>query len=55
MHICTQQDPHANPAWSDDYNELVSKLRTNFSPFDIEADAENELEWLKMHDNQKGC
>ena len=37
-------DPHANPAWSDDYDELVSELRTNFGPFDIEADAENELE-----------
>ena len=37
-------DPHANPAWSDDYNELISKLQTNFGPFDIKANAENELE-----------
>ena len=43
-------DPHANPTGSDDYNELVSELWSNFSPFDIEADAENELEWLKMSD-----
>ena len=46
-------DPHANPAWSDDYDELVSELRTNFGPFDIEADVENELEQFKMRDNQK--
>ena len=50
-------DLHANPTWFNNYNELVSELRTklwtNFSPFDIEANAENELEWLKMHDNQK--
>ena len=37
-------DPHTNPAWSDNYDELVSELRTNFGPFDIEADVENELE-----------
>ena len=46
-------DLHANPAWPDDYDMLVSELQTNFGPFDIEANAENELEWLKMHDNQK--
>ena len=46
-------DPHTNPTWSNDYNELVSKLQTNFGSFNIEADAENELKWLKMHDNQK--
>ena len=46
-------DPPANPTWSNDYDELISKLRTNFGPFDIEADAENELERLKMCDNQK--
>ena len=41
-------DLHANPAWSNDYDELISKLQTNFGPFNIEANAENELEWLKM-------
>ena len=46
-------DPHTNPTWADDYDELVSKFQTNFSPFDIEADSENELEWLKVRDNQK--
>ena len=46
-------DLHTNPAWSDNYNKLVSKLWTNFSPFNIEANAENELEQLKMHYNQK--
>ena len=46
-------DPYANPAWANNYAELVSELWTNFSLFDIEADAENELEWLKIHDNQK--
>ena len=46
-------DPHANPTWANNYNELISELWTNFSPFNIEANTENELEWLKMHDNQK--
>ena len=46
-------DLHTNPAWSDGYDKLISELQTNFGPFDIEADAENELEWLKMRDNQK--
>ena len=46
-------DPQANHAWANNYNELISELWTNFGPFDIEANAENELEWLKMCDNQK--
>ena len=46
-------DPHTNPTWSNNYDKLISELQTNFGPFDIEADAENELERLKMCDNQK--
>ena len=46
-------DPYNNPVWANDYAKLISELQTNFGPFNIEADAENELEWLKMHDNQK--
>ena len=46
-------DSHANPTWSNDYNELISELQTNFGPFNIKASAENELEQLKMCDNQK--
>ena len=26
-------DPHTSPAWADDYDKLISKLQTNFSPF----------------------
>ena len=46
-------DPISNPSWADDYTKLVLELQTNFGLFDIEANAENELEWLKMGDNQK--
>ena len=44
-------DPYSNAAWANDYLKLVSELQTNFSPFNIEADTENKLEWLKMCDN----
>ena len=46
-------DLYTNPIWADNCTELISKLWTNFGPFDIKSDAENDLEWLKMHDNQK--
>jgi Domain of unknown function (DUF4939) len=37
-------DPDENPVWSTDYSEFTSELRTNFGPFNPEADAENELD-----------
>ena len=46
-------DPYSNPTWANNYAKLISELQTNVSPFNIEADAENELEQLKIHDNQK--
>jgi Domain of unknown function (DUF4939) len=46
-------DPDENPVWSTDYSEFTSELWTNFGPFNPEADAENELNWLWMKDNQK--
>ena len=46
-------DPYSNPVWADNYAELVSELQTNFGLFNIEANAQNELGWLKMCDNQK--
>ena len=44
-------DPYSNPTLSDNYAKLVLELQTNFSLFNIKANAENELEQLKMHDN----
>jgi Ty3 transposon capsid-like protein len=46
-------DPDENPVWSTNYSEFTSELRTNFGPFNPEADAENELDRLRMKDNQK--
>jgi Domain of unknown function (DUF4939) len=46
-------DPDKNPVWSTDYSKFISELRTNFGPFNPEADTENELNRLQMKDNQK--
>jgi Retrotransposon gag protein len=46
-------DLDENPVWSTDYSEFTSKIRTNFGPFNLEADAENKLDQLQMKDNQK--
>ena len=35
------------------YKCNILQLWTNFGPFNIKADAENELEWFKMCNNQK--
>jgi hypothetical protein len=40
----TLMDPDENPVWSTDYSKFTSKLRTNFGPFNPEADAENKLD-----------
>jgi Retrotransposon gag protein len=49
----TLMDPDENPIWSTDYSEFTSELWTNFGPFNPEADAKNELDRLRMKDNQK--
>jgi Domain of unknown function (DUF4939) len=49
----TLMDPDENPIWSTNYSDFTSKLRTNFGPFNPEADTENELNQLWMKDNQK--
>jgi Domain of unknown function (DUF4939) len=46
-------DLDENPVWSTNYSEFTSELRTNFGPFNPKADAENELDRLRMKDNQK--
>jgi hypothetical protein len=46
-------DPYAIVDWADDYSAFVGHLRDNFGPFNVEADAENELEKLRMKENHK--
>ena len=41
------------PVWISDYSEFTSELKQNFGPHDPEGDAENELEALRMKDNQR--
>jgi hypothetical protein len=40
------------PVWISDYSKFTSELKQNFGPHDPEGDAENELEALRMKDNQ---
>jgi hypothetical protein len=37
-------DPDENPVWSTNFSEFTSELRTNFRPFNPEANAENKLD-----------
>jgi Retrotransposon gag protein len=46
-------DEYAIVNWADYYSAFVSDLRTNFGPFNMEADMENELEKLRMKENHK--
>jgi Retrotransposon gag protein len=46
-------DPDENPIWSTNYSKFTSELWTNFGPFNPKANAKNELDWLRMKDNQK--
>jgi Retrotransposon gag protein len=46
-------DPYAIVEWADDYSTFVGHVRDNFSPFNMEADAENKLEKLRMKENHK--
>ena len=47
-------DDTANePAWLNNYELFVEELLINFSPYDMMADAEVELEQLIMKDNHK--
>jgi hypothetical protein len=39
--------------WLNDYELFIEKLQENFGPHDPEAAAENELESLRMKDNQR--
>ena len=42
-----------NIPWLSYYSKFVSKLRSHFSPFDPEGEAEVEFENLRMRDNQR--
>ena len=39
--------------WEDDWQEFISMLRTQFGPIDPTADAEDNIDNLKMKDNQR--
>ena len=41
------------PDWLNDFSEFRDELTTNFGPHDAVGDAEDELEALKMRDNQR--
>ena len=41
------------PDWISNYSEFTSELKRNFGPHNHEGDAENELEALRMKDNQR--
>ena len=46
-------DPENKPTWINDYKLFVKELLINFSPYNMIADAEVELEQLIMKDNHK--
>ena len=46
-------DPANKPAWLNDYELFIEELLINFSPYNMMADAEVELEQLVMKDNHK--
>ena len=39
--------------WEDNWQEFISMLRTQFGPIDSTADAEDNIDNLKMKDNQR--
>jgi ribosomal protein L40E len=39
--------------WQDDYSLFVEELKTNFGPYDVEAEAESELDALSMRYDQR--
>jgi hypothetical protein len=41
------------PKWETDYDAFVLTLRTNFGPYDAEADAEDKIENLRMKENHR--
>ena len=46
-------DPYAISDWASDYDVFVDTLKKHFGPFNAEADAENELDKLRMKENHK--
>jgi Retrotransposon gag protein len=47
------QDDYAIVSWADNYSAFISHLHTNFRPFNVEANMENELEKLRTKENHK--
>ena len=44
------EDPDAHPLWMTSWQEFVIELQTTFSPHDPVADAEHQLDHLRMKD-----
>ncbi|KAG6326125.1 hypothetical protein ID866_12964 [Astraeus odoratus] len=41
------------PLWMDDWKEFIIELQSTFSPHNLVADAENQLDHLQMKDGQR--
>jgi len=44
-------DPHNCPIWMTDWEEFIIELQTTFGPHDPVADAEHQLNHLRMKEN----
>ncbi|KAG6327073.1 hypothetical protein ID866_12016, partial [Astraeus odoratus] len=42
-----------HPLWMDDWKEFIIELQSTFSPHNLVADAENQLDHLQMKDGQR--
>ena len=46
-------EPHTKPMWVNSFDKFLDELYMYFGPYDQQAEAEQELEKLAMHDNYK--
>ncbi|KAG6327885.1 hypothetical protein ID866_11204 [Astraeus odoratus] len=46
--LLSSSDPEDHPFWMDDWKEFVIELQSTFSPHNLVADAENQLDHLQM-------
>ncbi|KAG6326404.1 hypothetical protein ID866_12685 [Astraeus odoratus] len=50
--LLSSSNPEDRPLWMDDWKEFVIELQSTFSPHNLVADAENQLDHLQMKDGQ---
>jgi len=46
-------DPHNHPIWMTEWEEFIIELQTTFGPHDPVADAEHQLDHLRMKENHR--